>query len=1150
MTTLADLVIGDTPRTPSARCYLDGKRWYGVQKLSFHQKFKEQIESGGAEGRDPPIYPRIGMTITATWGYNGLEVAGLTGVVSDLTDFSYPDRCSLVWSGVLWMADQNDEVLQTSPLNDILASAAVRYLLTHYGGISASRLSIPVLPASGAAWVGGEWTLGTLTPVQWGDVDTESGGTTALKAAAEICSGLGFWLRADASGKVTATQMEKKPSPVPREVFREDINLLMQGAPERRQSYADIRNRVTVRGADTGVDGAQLWDQRRTNHPLLPPDVNKDFTFSSTLLEYENASDAGEASVSSVAARILNVVSRIPDVVPLRAKADPNRKVGDTVGIIDTGIAIPTQRNFFIYELTRSLDLTTGAFDDQLLLDGGTGSSGYTTVPPPDASFSWTLMAETLDGMAVVEVALDGSGSTSPTGEIVSWAWSTVTPTYAGSPASASGVTSTLLFEAADSPAVITLTVVDTTSKIGTFEASIDLTGADLAPPLVEVLSVAGGSAWLVTPDGGATWNVETANGDATSVGTIGAGYDDRAAGTALTYGLLATRGALGAGGLRQTVDALATASTNAVANAAAITSNIWVNEANPARVWFAIGSAVYRSTDGGLTKTAMAVAPGIVSWIMEDAAVDDSVFLLAGADLYHATAPTVGWALLYAGPLGATARQFVRSRDGQVTWICYTGAPAGEALQRVENGAAADFAATDVRSLELDRNASSLAATVYGVTGDDPAELWAFDGITGLSAVQSSQTFPSGATVQHLLGSRQFDVIYCADFDSIGANQGAVRKYFPTADLLLLYKELATGQQAHMLGLGGPALSVAVELWRVTFGAASGGPWRYTRADGWVLRATGLPTGKYWYRIVANPSNADELIIAGGSDAIGTVSSAGLMADATPAFWRTVDAGLTWASMSVTAGGSLGDQPFVEFSSHTPGQWIIGGNARYAVRGSGNASTAALDFGGGTDNEARYVVDGDAGDLLLSKGDGIWYFDIANSQTTRNASGKPFSYRAPTERQIARTALVAVDQGLFGSHRGEVWYTPDYRSVDYDLITTVINAGWVTSTLDGTVYLGGFNTAAGLQQVRQIVDIAGAATESDVGPFVDDGGNARIGSIRADRQTRTSVAATIIRYSNTSDLVVLTAAGWSRLVGPPIADGPYADAVEVIVRS
>jgi hypothetical protein len=58
--------------------------------------------------------------------------------------------------------------------------------------------------------------------------------------------------------------------------------------------------------------------------------------------------------------------------------------------------------------------------------------------------------------------------------------------------------------------------------------------------------------------------------GDAIAVAPIGGGVDDRAA--AGTYGLVATRGT-GGTGLRQTLDKLATASTNLVSAGGAITS-------------------------------------------------------------------------------------------------------------------------------------------------------------------------------------------------------------------------------------------------------------------------------------------------------------------------------------------------------------------------------------------------------------------------------------------------------------------------------------------------------------------------------------------------------------------------------------------------
>jgi hypothetical protein len=207
MTTLADYVARYS-RTPSATVKLDGRTWRDILSLSFSQRFGENIAGGGVVGRTPPITPQIGMAISWTWGYNGQEVAGFTGEVSDTDNTSYPGRWSLQCKDVLWRADKSSQVLVTDPLNEITAKDAIIYLLTHYGGISASRLSIPSLSASGSAWVGSEWVLGVLTPVQWGDVDTESGGTTALKAAAEICSCLGYWLYADSSGVIRARQME------------------------------------------------------------------------------------------------------------------------------------------------------------------------------------------------------------------------------------------------------------------------------------------------------------------------------------------------------------------------------------------------------------------------------------------------------------------------------------------------------------------------------------------------------------------------------------------------------------------------------------------------------------------------------------------------------------------------------------------------------------------------------------------------------------------------------------------------------------------------------------------------------------------------------------------------------------------------------
>ncbi len=1106
-------------RHPNCRVYLDGRRWYGISKLSRHEKFGDNIQTGTVEGRDPPTTPRVGMTIRWEWSEDtGAPVAGFTGEVSDVSDASYPDRYVLQCKDVLWRADKSSQVLQTSPLNSIAASAAVRYLLNHYGGISTSRMSIPALPASGAAWVGSEWVLGILTPVQWGDPDTQSGGTTALKAAAEICSCLGYWLYADAGGRITAKQMERKPSLTARETFERAVNLLVQGAPVRGQTYDNVFNQTTVRGGPAGVDGAQLFDQWRDTHPLLPAGVYRDFAFSSDLLEYENAADAGEASVTSVAVRIHKVVSRIPDVINLRVKADPNRKVGDTVAIIDTGVGLSTRKHYFIFDITRSLDLLSGDFSDQLSLDGGTGSSGFTTVPPPDASFSWTLMAETAAGDAIVEVALDGSASTSPSGEIVSWAWSTSTTTYGGTPNSASGVRAVFLFLASSTPATISLTVTDTTSKNATFEASVDLTGADTAPPIQEVVSAAAGAAWYITQDGGANWAVETSNGAAIAVGTIGAGADDRSPTTAATYGMLATRGTLGAGGLRQTLDALATASTNLVSNSAAITSNIWVNEANPARVWFAIGTAVYRSTDGGVTKTAMAVAPASVKWIMEDPATDDSVFLLAGANMYNATAPTVGWALLYSGPVGATARQFVRSRDGQVTWICFTGAPAGEALQRVENGAAADFTATDVQTLALDRHATSLSATVYGITADNPAQIWSFDGLTGLSALQSAETFPTGATVQHMLGSRQFDVFYTADFDSVAAGRGALRKFFPGPDLLLLWKSLAAGQQGHQLGLGA-RVTGPFEVLLMSYTVDPAGVYHY-RDGAWTFRPLPQAGTVRGLQIAADPFNPDRWLAVfnnAASTGTETFDSSGTLIGATWAhspLWFTADAGVTWTEVVITtpAGFPGGGATFggIAWSEQFANQWAAAiGTTGYTciVKGTGATVTSTTETTAFTSTALTSGLDGDfvIAAFVSSGVGGLRYIDVAN--VIQTPAGSP-----PPEIDADAYRYRTLDRAPAGSYAvyvagkaGDMYYTGDYRTAQPTALLTSGNEGTAAISTAALYYTTG-NEFGGAVPVWRVVDPNGAATVTQITT------TART-TIEVDRQTRT-VAGTYVNGS------------------------------------
>ena len=92
---------------------------------------------------------------------------------------------------------------------------------------------------------GTSWVLGQLTPVRWEK-------TTALAACQEICQVAGYYLFADAGGTVRARQMERRPSDSAFRTFQRGVDLLVQGAPRRRQDGNQVKNQITVLGANTG----------------------------------------------------------------------------------------------------------------------------------------------------------------------------------------------------------------------------------------------------------------------------------------------------------------------------------------------------------------------------------------------------------------------------------------------------------------------------------------------------------------------------------------------------------------------------------------------------------------------------------------------------------------------------------------------------------------------------------------------------------------------------------------------------------------------------------------------------------------------------------------------------------------------------------
>jgi hypothetical protein len=1102
-------------RRPTATVRLGGKRWADVLTLSRDTSFGQGVSGGEVVGRNPPVTISEGETaISWTWGYDGYEVAGFTGVVTKVLQRSYPNQWRLQVADPLWLADVRRSDIATTPLNSIAASAAVAQILA---GAGLTRLSIPALPASGSKWAGAEWVLGALTPVSWQN-------TTALAAAQAICEVLGYWLYCDASGVARAALIERKPSDSPFRTLRWGDDFLLAGPPERERDAASVKNRVVVRGANTGVQGAQIWDAWQTG------DADRTQEYSSSLIEFVNEAEAGNASATGVAKRILTVWGRQPNVIRIgRLKADPRLAVGMTVAVQCSLIGYSAAKPFFIYSLSSTLDLRAGNFAQSLTLDGGVGDQGYTTLPPPEASFSWRLVRETLNGVAVVEAFLDGTGSHSlGDGEIVSYAWASATAVAAGFSASATGPRAMFVYPAATATASVTLTVTDTSSKTGAITQAITLAGDATVTPSSRVLSVALGAAWAATPDGGATWHVE-ATGDSTLV-------------PELSDPLLSTR-ATGATGLRRSSDALATASTALASLGGAITA--LAQTPGTARVWAAKGASLYRSTDGGATFALWGTLPASIAAVLEDPAVPSSVFALAGANLYHATAetPGTGWSVLYAGPAGATARHLVRGESGATTWICYTGSFIGAPLQRVEGPLTASWplgtapTVAEVRAIAL----STDELTCYAWDGQGRG--WAVASETGI-ATAITATLGAGETAQHALCDPDEPIVYLASF---GSTKGSVKKYFPLGDKLSLFYDPASGSQAHRVGVGAAVVRPAT-IYVLPFGVSGANDRirRYDPLTGAWADITPPRAGWYWYRLRAAPFDPSCLLLSGGSrSATGSKISGGHLVDYTTSthtpLYLSTDGGATW--QGVTLSGSFGAATLVDinplWSETTPGRYAVVGQpwafgyeigASYLWRlTTGATSGAAVSLSASVNH--FHAAAGSADEVVVA----AYSSGVASDRRlgyvpdggalTRTSAAAPGEYldlvRVPGGRGVA---------GIVGAD--SLVSVADYRA---GAAPALVASGIGTRVAAATH--GVYVARRGDGAIWRVAGIDGAPSAA-----VAHSG-AAVSAIRSDAQSRTAVAG--LSPSTGGVYVTLDGATWTT-IGLPA--GTLAEWIEVVV--
>lgn len=911
------LGAGSSARRPTCRVVLtqhDGGKVYELTKyipniqgaISLNQQFGQPIGGGSVQLRRPPISPSLLDIIEIHLGWNDNNTPVFTGFVVDPGQQAYPNTWTVQVADILWLADfpsKSDGIIELlgpgGTPNNVPATEAIIRLLRDWAGIPEFRIHIPSFEIR----LGEPWILGQLSPVSWS-------GASPLTASQGICEVLGYWLYCDGAGHVRCIKVSGAPSESADFLFEEGQNILVRGGSSIDRNISSVVNKVIVIGGNTLLVGDGLVpvkDARQADLFYMPSGKYRELSYSNSLIEYVNVSQSGDASCEAVAKRFLGEHSRLPATIQATIKGDALIGVGKTVSYKGARIGYPNAKNFFVY--ARSISFGGGDYSMQVTLDGGVGSEGYTTIPPPTAAFTFKTLMETLDGVDTYEVFVDGSSSFSPTGEVITWAWTA----FGGTPPSGTGQYWTTRVPSSFASIDITLIVTDTTGKQSdpyTQHISFDTIDGGVVPT-TRKLSFAAGNTWFVTPDGGHTWNSEASSKLASCVPPIGAGGDSRAPTDAdKTIGLLAN-GAVGGTAVRRTRDLLATPSTQLVDTSHLITF-LWQGEIDPTRVWAAIEQKAYLSTNGGTLFTAT-TAPTFpildvdkdVRWIVESADQIGTADILAGRHAFTTFDNGVHWITQLSGPLGAVARCYISGQEKH--WVGYTGMPEDASPLRSFEGDIATFPVVDPLVTDV-RAVTMLVETPDLFAFDGQGRIWRLDVSSGTEVTQWGVMPDDGEgspdIPQHAIRDGDYRIIYVT-------GTKALYKMFVDTGEILVFKEVAEDGQGWMAGYAGLGKTPKFELLLPAYGSSVPphvdvqGVWHYKDAT-WTRKFVGFSADLDIIAVVTR--NAIEWVAmaarGGGLNKTTYPINSGaitLQDDTETPFWYTNDAGAHWVPVSVS---------------------------------------------------------------------------------------------------------------------------------------------------------------------------------------------------------------------------------------------------------
>jgi hypothetical protein len=207
----------------------------------------------------------------------------------------------------------------------------------------------------------------------------------------------------------------------------------------------------------------------------------------------------------------------------------------------------------------------------------------------------------------------------------------------------------------------------------------------------------------------------------------------------------------------------------------------------------------------------------------------------------------------------------------------------------------------------DLDVDAMIIFEEGYSVGwfGVDPLPA---DGLTSITPLLTEEGFVVGRTADLVRDGVMAQLLYSA-----GAGQTWVLRWDGTQFNVTLGADVETSEAhkvtnldaawpldddvaATSIGYGGTGVTTGTEIVLTALGAV----WHHTTGAGWVNKTGNLPAGWTWRWIETNPLNPDDWFAFGS---LGTSVDGGTMtSDGQPSLWRTLNAGATWAGVSLTA--------------------------------------------------------------------------------------------------------------------------------------------------------------------------------------------------------------------------------------------------------